>query len=84
MTTFTDLGVTCQKCNKEYPDEPKLEGEYTCPRCQTIDTIESLLNQSQNKLNYDMDRTDVIIIRENLSIIDSWLDDVVYLLNKKS
>ena len=74
MPILIDLGVICQSCNKEYPDEPNLEEEYTCPCCLTIDTITSLFNQSQNRVNYDMGLGDILVIRENLSIIENILD----------
>ncbi len=85
MVTFVELGATCQCCNGEYLDEPKPEGddEYTCPCCQTVDTINNLLEEAQNRVDYDMVLRDIIVVRENLSIIDNWLYDVAYLIKEK-
>ena len=82
MTTFIDTGYTCQCCNKEYPNQVGEDTEYTCPCCQTIDTIKNLLRQSLHKADYSMDLTDIKIIRENLDIINSWLNDVAYLIKE--
>ena len=84
MVIYEKLGTVCCCCNKKYPNQskPKKGAEYICPRCRTIDTISSLLQEAQDRVDYDIELIDVKVIRDNLDIIDRWLNDVVYFIKE--